>query len=162
MTIIVSLLITLTTILLFGGWILSVAIRHAAEGYEDAHGFSLGKPPASPVSLALPQAGPVNIAGPLNVPAFAAVHSSTDTTTQAVTIFVSSTGRTASALYRRYHRSTHSSAAFPSPSTSSVSTGSASPFAIQCAATRARANQADSAAPFPASAKSALGDGAAV
>ena len=160
MTIIVSLLITLTTILLFGGWILSVAIRHAAEGYEDAHGFSLGTPPASPVSLALPQAGPVNIAGPLNVPAFAAVHSSTDTTTQAVTIFVSSTGRTASALYRRYHRSTHSSAAFPSPST--VSTGSASPFAIQCAATRARANQADSAAPFPVSAKSALSDGAAL
>ena len=162
MTIIVSLLITLTAILLFGGWILAVAIRHATEGYEDALGFSLGKPPVSPVSLALPQAGPINIAGPVNAPAFAAVHSSTDTTTQAVTIFVSGTGRTASALYRRYHRSTNSSAAFPVPSTASLSTGSASPFAIQCAATRARANQVDSASPFPVSGKSVLGDGAAL
>jgi len=162
MTIIVSLLITLTTVLLFGGWILAVAIRHADEGYEDAHGFSFGKAPTPPVSLALPQPGPVNIAGPVSVPAFAAVHSFTDTTTQAVTIFVSGTGRTASALYRRHRRSTNSSASFPVPSTASLSTGSASPFAIQCAATRARANQVDSASPFPVSAKSVLGDGAAL
>jgi len=162
MTIIVSLLITLTTILLFGGWILAVAVRHATEGYEDARGFSAGKLPASPVSLALPQAGPVDIASPVNEPAFAPVHFSTDTTTQAVTIFVTDTSRAASALYRRHRRSTNSSAAFPVPSTSSSSTGSASPFAIQCAATRARANQVDSASPFPVSAKSALGDGAAL
>ena len=160
MTIIVSPLITLTIILLFGAWILAVAIRHAAEGYEDAFGFSLGEPPAPPVSLALPQPGPINIAGPVNAPVFAAAHLSTDTTTQAVTIFVTGTSRAASALYRRHRRSTNSSAAFPVPATSSLSTGSASPFAIQCAATRARANQVDSASPFPVSAKSVLVDGA--
>jgi hypothetical protein len=161
MTIIVSLLITFAATLLFGGWILAVAIRHAAEGYEDALGFSLGKLPTAPVSLFVAQPGPVDIVTPALAPAFASVDSSTDTTTQAVTIFVSGTGRAASALYRRYRRSTNSSASlFPVSSTSSSSTGSASPFAIQCAATRARANQVDSASPFPVSAKTSLSDGA--
>ena len=154
MTITVSLLITLTTILLFGGWTLAFAIGHADEGYEDAFGFRFGLPSASPVFLRQPQPRPVSIAPPAPVPAFTPTDSTTDTTTQAVTIFVSETGRTASALYRRYRRSSNSSAP--------LSTGSASPFAIQCAATRARANRVDAASPFPVSDKSVFGDGAAL
>ena len=162
MSITVPLLITLTTILLFGGWALAAAIGHAAEGYEDAFGFRFGLPAAAPIFRHQPQAAQVSIAAPAHVPAFAPTDATTDTTTQAVTIFVSETGRTASALYRRHRRSSNSSAAFPVPSTSTVSTGSASPFAIQCAATRARANRIDPASRFPVSDKSVFGDSAAL
>ena len=162
MTITVSLLIMLATIMLFGGWTLAVALRHADEGYEDALGFNFGRPPASPVSLPEPTTAPGKVSAPVNASALASVSLPTDITTQAVTIFVSGPGRAASALYRRHRRSGNSSASFPVQTASSSSTGSASPFAIQCAVTRARANNADSASPFPVNAKSAFGDGAAL
>lgn len=160
MTITVSLLITLATFLLLGGWVLAVAIRHAEEGYEDALGFNSGKPPALAASLPQIAGSPDEVAGPVSTPTFASVNLSADTATQAVTIFVSGTGRAASALYRRHRRSGNSSASFPVQTTASSTTGSASPFAIQCAVTRERANRVDSASPFPVSAKPAFGDGA--
>lgn len=162
MTITVSLLITLTAILLLGGWTLSAAIGHADEGYEDAFGFWFGLPAAAQIFIPQSQPAPLNIAARPAVPTFAPTDSTTDTTTQAVTIFVSETGRTASALYRRHRRSSNSSAAFPVPSTSTSSTASASPFAIQCAATRARASRTNPASPFPVGDKSIFGDGAAL
>lgn len=162
MTITVSLLITLAAILLFGGWILAVAIRRADEGYEDALGFHFGQPATFPVPLPEPMMAAGKIATPAKAPTFASVDLSTDATTPAVTIFVSGPGRAASALYRRHRRSGNSSASFPVQTASASSTGSASPFAIQCAVTRARANSVDSASPFPVNAKSAFGDGAAV
>jgi len=150
MTITASLLITFTTMLILGGWRLAVAISRADEGYEDALGFSPGKLPPLPLSLLQPKAAqaPVNAPARMSVPA--ASHSSTDTTAQSVTIFVSGAGRAASPLYRRHRRSGNTATPFP--------VQSASPFEIQCAATRARANQADSTPPMPLSAKSAFSD----
>jgi len=163
MTITVSLLITLAALTLLGGWILAVAIHRADEGYEDALGFNVGTPTVSPVARAEPASAPHPLSTPENAPAFASTNISADMTTQAVTIFVAEPARAASALYRRHRRSGNSSASFPvQTGSSSSTTGSASPFAIQCAVTRARANRADSASPFPVNAKSMFGDGAAL
>jgi len=162
MTITVSLLITLATLMLLGGWVLAVAIHHADEGYEDAFGFNSGPAPAAPVPLPGPSAAADKIATPMNEPAFAKGDFAPDAVAQTATIFVSGPGRAASALYRRHRRSSNSTASFPVPTTSSATTGSASPFAIQCAVTRARANRVDSASPFPVNAKSMFGDGAAL
>ena len=161
MTITVSLLITLATLLLFGGWTLISAIGHADEGYEDAFGFSFGLlPSASPYFSQPFQSAPVKTA-PATHQSASAADSVADTMTQGGDA-ASESGRGASALYRRHRRSTSSTAPFAPPATSSSSTGSASPFAIQCAVTRARANQTDTTSPFPVSNKTMFGDGAAL
>jgi hypothetical protein len=145
MTITPYLLITLATLAIMGGWTLVTAIRQAEDGYEDALGFSFGLLTVPAASLLRSQTAPNIASVPASSPAPAISHSSTGTTTQSVTIFVSSIGRAASPLYRRYRRSGNSASPFSSQSASPFSTQSASPFPVQSASPF----PVQSASPFP-------------
>lgn len=154
MTITPYLLITLAALAIMGGWTLAAAIRHAEDGYEDALGFSFGVLTGPAAGLLRPQAAPALAKTPAATVAASAIsHFSTGTTTHSVTIFVSSTGRTASPLYRRYRRSgnsaspfsAHSASPFPAQSASPFPPQSASPFPVQSASPF----PAQSASPFP-------------
>jgi hypothetical protein len=169
MTIITALLLALATTLVFGGWTLLVGLSQAEEGYECDFGFVRGYLPALAPHLGTPQAKSAAIPAPPRAATTAG--SSTDTSTQSVTIFVSRASRPPSPLYRRQHRSGASASPFAAESASPFPAGSAapfpgdsaSPFEVQCAAARARVSQTDggSTPPIPpVSAKSAPSHGA--
>ena len=143
--------------MVLGGWTLLVALRRAEDGYEDALGFSAGILPALPIAALQPKAA-LGVRGTRPAaPATAASQFSTGTTTQSVTIFVSSNGRTASPLYRRYRRSGASASPFPTQSASPFPTQSASPFPIQSASPF----PVQSASPFPTGSASPFPTGSA-
>jgi hypothetical protein len=157
MTITPYLLFTLSTLVVLGGWTLAVAIHQAEDGYEDASGFNLGILPALPISMLRPQAATAPARSAVKVPTAAPSHFSTGTTTHSVNIFVSSGGRAASPLYRRYRRSGNSASPFFSQSASPFPTPSASPFPVQSASPF----PTQSASPFPVQSASPFSAGSA-
>jgi hypothetical protein len=141
-----------------GGLVLWKAIRRAGDGYEDTRGFHRGALPSVKIARpTLAQApAPVRVsASPFPTVTGTGLSMSTSvanlltSTTAPVTTVIKSPEAIPSPLYRRHRRSNNSRPPMP--------IASASPFEIQCAATRQRAGQTvDSTPPVDVSAKAII------
>lgn len=137
-----------------GGWVIWINMRRASDGYEDGLGFHVGAMPLRKITIPAPMPASASASIFSTVTGTAAVSMSAtvanlQTTTAPVTTTIKNPDAIPSPLYRRQRRSSNSRPPMP--------VASASPFEIQCAATRERAGQTvDSTPPIDVSAKTII------
>lgn len=153
MIILSYLLLGFVTCLAISLVIIWTAMRRAADGYEDDLGFHLGPLPS--LKIATPAPAPFSFfpsvtgTAATGVPMTASVANLQATTAAPVNTPLRSLDPIPSPLYRRHRRSGNSRPPIP--------VASASPFEIECAATRQRAGQTvNSTPPLGTSAKAII------
>jgi len=138
MTSVAYLLLALPIALVVGSCFLISAVRQADEGYETSFGFRRGALPTV-IGASNETAPPMRMR---------ASTSSTAPMLVPVAAVMAPAAGTISPLYRRHRRRNHSRPPMPAVS--------ASPFELQCAATRERANEVNSTPPLDVSTKAII------